>query len=126
MDQMVWPLSRPPKAAQDHRKKTGNRLSKQHPIKPVRDAVAKAYPLLAGLRQDEAEVPIWARLMYLESEALFRTTLTLRNLNIPSLPVHDSLIVIRDNELTAREALSKFYEDTTGATPHIVVKCLTS
>jgi hypothetical protein len=90
----------------------------------VRDAVAKAYPLLAGLRQDDAEPPIWARLMYLESEAVFQTVLALKDLNIPCLPVHDSLIIPRDKEQTARDIdiLSVLYEDATAATPHIVVK----
>jgi hypothetical protein len=119
-----FPARWPPKAARDYKEKTGESLSKQHPIKPLRDAVAKAYPLLEGLRQDDAQPPIWARLMYLEGDAVFRAMLALRDLNIPSLPVHDSLIVTRDTEQTARETLSKLYEDTTGATPHIVVKCL--
>jgi hypothetical protein len=116
----------PPKAAHDYKEETGERLSKRYPISQVRYAVDKAYPLLTGLRQDDAEPPIWARLMYLESQAVFLTTLALKDLNIPSLPVHDSVIVTRDKEQTAREVLSKFYEDTTGAMPHIVAKCLTS
>jgi hypothetical protein len=86
------------KAARDYKEKTGESLSKQHPIKPLHDAVAKAYPLLEGLRQDDAQPPIWARLMYREGDAVFRTTLALRDLNIPCLPVHDSVIVPRDNE----------------------------
>ena len=48
--------------------------------------------------------------------------LALKDLNIPSLPVHDSLIVPRDKEQTARDILSVLYEDATAATPHIVVK----
>jgi hypothetical protein len=90
----------------------------------VRDAVAKAYPLLAGLRQDEEQPPIWATLMYLESQALFRTMLALRERDIPSLSVHDSLIVQRDNEQVARATLSELYGAATGATAHIVTKGL--
>jgi hypothetical protein len=116
----------PPKAAHDYKEETGERLSKRYPISQVRDAVAKAYPLLERLQQDDAKPPIWARLMYLESQAVFLTILALKDLNVPSLPVHDSVIVTRDKEQTAREALAKFYEDATGATPHIVIKCLTS
>jgi len=113
-----FPARWSPKTAGDLKEKTGQ----QHPIQPVRDAVARAYPLLEGLRQDDAEPPIWARLMYLESDAVFRTMLALKDLNIPSLPVHDSLIVPRDKEQTARDILSVLYEDATAATPHIVVK----
>jgi hypothetical protein len=75
-----FPVRWSPKAARDYREKTGESLSKQHPIKRVRDAVAKAYPLLAGLRQDDAEPPIWARLMYLERKAVFQTMLALKDL----------------------------------------------
>jgi hypothetical protein len=93
--------------------------------KMVRKAVAGAYPLLAALRKDIPLVdgcpppPIWARLMYLESEAIFQTMLGLKELNIPSLPVHDSLIVTTDHEQTARETLSRLYSDITGAVPLI-------
>jgi hypothetical protein len=78
-----FPVRWSPKAARDYREKTGESLSKQHPIKRVRDAVAKAYPLLAGLRQDDAEPPIWARLMYLERKAVFQTMLALKDLTKP-------------------------------------------
>ena len=50
--------------------------------------MAAVYPLLlAELRDDEAQPPIWAKLMYLESEAVLRTMLALKDLNIPSLSV---------------------------------------
>ena len=105
-----FPDKWPQKAAQDHKaKKTGKSLKKQYPIEHVRDAVAKAYPLLARLGQDEAEPPIWAKLMFLESQAVFRTMLALQERGIPSLSVHDSLIVQRDREHMARETLSDLY-----------------
>ncbi|HKD30994.1 MAG TPA: hypothetical protein VKC66_34435 [Xanthobacteraceae bacterium] len=43
---------------------------KEYPIRRVRNIVAGAYPLLAELRRDTAQPPLWARLMYLESEAV--------------------------------------------------------
>jgi hypothetical protein len=110
-------------AVTDYKADTGKSLKKHHPIFQVRDAVARAYPLLAGLRQDEAEPPIWATLMYLESQALFRTMLALQERGIPSLSVHDSLIVQHDNEQVARGALAELYRAATGATAHIVTKC---
>jgi len=110
------------KAASDHKAATGESLGKLYPISQVRDAVANAYPLLAELRQDEPEPPLWARLMYLESQALFGTMLALKALGIPSLSVHDSLIVRDDREKTARDTLSRLYAAATEAIPHIVTK----
>jgi hypothetical protein len=114
------PTRWPQKAAREHKEKTGQSISKQYPIRHVRDAVAKAFPLLARLQRDDAEPPIWAKLMYLESEAMLRTMLALKDLNIPSLSVQDSIIVPRDSEKLARVTLSKFYKSMTGATPHIM------
>jgi hypothetical protein len=110
------------KAVRDYKAKTGVRLDKQHPLAQVRDAVANAYPLLADLRQDDAEPPIWARLMCLESQALFRTMMALKDVGVPSLSVHDSLIVPLDNEQRARAMLSDLYRETTGATPCLLSK----
>ena len=114
-----------PKTVKSYGEKTGEDL-RRYPISQVRKAVAKSYPLLAKLRKDSWQAvdgrpppPIWARLMYLESEAIFQTMLALKDLNIPSLPVHDSLIVTTDHEQTARETLSKLYSDITGAVPLI-------
>jgi hypothetical protein len=114
-----------PKTVGAYGEKTGEDLRKYR-ISQVRKAVARAYPLLAKLRKDSGQAvdgrpppPIWARLMYLESEAIFQTMLALKDLNIPSLPVHDSLIVTTDHEQTARETLSKLYSDITGAVPLI-------
>jgi hypothetical protein len=128
----AFPARWPPEIVGDYEKKTGESL-KQYPIKQVRDAVARAYPLLAKLGQDDggwrsapdAELdgyppsPIWARLMYLESQAVFRTMLGLKDLNIPSLCIHDGLIVQRDNAKLASQTLSDLYRSETGATPHI-------
>jgi hypothetical protein len=111
-----WPLD----VAEEYEKKTGNRLSKQHPISQVRDAVAQVYPLLAELVRDDAEPPIWARLMFLESEAVLGTMLALQAAGLPSLSVHDSLIVQRESEQMARDILMELYKGTTGATPSIV------
>jgi hypothetical protein len=117
------PARWPPDVAWEYEMKTGNRLSKAHPISRVRDAVAGAYPLLAQLRRDDAMPPIWARLMYLESEAVLRTMVALQAEGIPGLSVHDSLIVQQDHEQMARVTLSDLYNATTGATPCIVTHC---
>jgi hypothetical protein len=50
--------------------------------------------------------------------------LALQERDIPSLSVHDSLIVQRDDGKTAKETLSELYKAATGATAHIVAKGL--
>jgi hypothetical protein len=109
----------PQKQAHDYNEEAGQSLSKQHPIAQVWCAVARAYPLLAGLRRDDAAPPLWAKLMYLESEAILKTMLALAALGVPSLSVQDSIIVPRDTVELGRVTLCKFYEDITGATPYI-------
>ena len=93
-----------------------------HPVSQVRNAVAKAYPLLEQLRRDDAEPPIWAKLMYLESEAVLKTMLALKDLGIPSLSVHDSILVPRDSEVLAKATLAEHYHVTTRAIPNIIPK----
>jgi hypothetical protein len=114
------PAKWPSDVAWEYQMKTGNRLSKAHPISRVRDAVARAYPPLAQLRRDDSMPPIWARLMHLESEAVLGTMVALQAAGIPSLSVHDSLIVQQDHEQMARVTLSDLYKATTGATPRTV------
>lgn len=48
--------------------------------------------------------------------------IALRAKGIPSLSVHDSLIVPLDSERLARDTLSKRYVAVARATPHIVTR----
>jgi hypothetical protein len=111
--------------ADRHRERTGKDLRKHHPLSAIRHAVGEAYPLLAALRSGEARPPIWAELMYLESEALLRTMLALKEEGVPSLSVHDSLIVQKSRERLARSLLESNYTVTTSAAPHITLKSAT-
>jgi hypothetical protein len=70
-----FPARWPQKQVHDYKEETGQSLSKQHPITQVWCAVARAYPLLAELRRDDAAPPLWAKLMYLESKAILKTML---------------------------------------------------
>jgi hypothetical protein len=117
-----FPARWPQEFARAYREANGQSPGRRHPISQVQNAVARAYPLLAELRRDDAQPPIWAKLMFLESEAVLKTMLTLKDLNIPSLSVHDSLIIQRDNRQRARDTLSELYKATTGATPCIVTR----
>ena len=43
--------------------------------------------------------------MFHESEAMIATMLSLQNIGVVSLPVHDSLIVTQDDAQTAKDAM---------------------
>jgi hypothetical protein len=66
--------------------------------------------------------PLWAELMFMESEAILTTMLGLMDQGIPSLSVHDSLIVPQRHKTTATELLRASYEATTKAIPFIRCK----
>jgi hypothetical protein len=108
-----------------HRERTGKDLRKRHPLSIVRYAVGEAYPLLAALRSGEERPPIWAELMFVESEALLRTMLALKDEGVPSLSVHDSLIVQQPHERLARSSLESNYAAMTSAVPYITTKSAT-
>jgi hypothetical protein len=103
-------------------KATGKKLGSTYPLPIVREAVAAAYPLLAELRQDKEKPPLWAELMFVESEAILGTMIALMDRGIPSLSVHDSLIVPQQHEATATELLRSIYGAVTTATPFIRCK----
>jgi hypothetical protein len=68
-------------------------LSQTYPIKAVRAAMIAKHPVLAQWGQVDID---WADLMFAESEAVIGSMVHLITVfQIPSLPVHDSLIVPR-------------------------------
>jgi hypothetical protein len=116
------PVRWSPEAAEEYEKKKGQSLRLRHPISQVRDAVRKAYPLLGDLRRDKAQPPIWAKLQFLESEAVLQTMLALQEAGTPSLSVHDSLIVPRDNAELASDTLREMYRLTAGAASSVAIR----
>jgi hypothetical protein len=83
----------PPKQAQTFIEDTGRNLSQTYPIKAVRAAMIAKHPVLAQWGQVDID---WADLMFAESEAVIGSMVHLITVfQIPSLPVHDSLIVPR-------------------------------
>ena len=83
------------KHTKDFFEDTGLRLGKRWPLPLVAQAALEKHPILRKL-----DVPIkgrkrdWSDLMWIESQAILRTMLDLkRNYQVPSYPVHDSLIV---------------------------------
>ena len=106
-----WP---PATRAEYAEENNGRDLSKDFPIKKVEGKVIEKFPLLAR-RGDLQET--WADLMWLESEAVIATMLELMENGVPSLPVHDSLLVPSSEAVTAREVLSGHYREICGVTP---------
>jgi hypothetical protein len=78
-------------------------LRKEFPIAVVRSAVFKRHPII----QDWLDSPYDCfDLMFIESEKIIKAMLALkRDHGVVSLPVHDSLIVSRQNESLARAKL---------------------
>lgn len=73
------------------RAETGKNLSETYPIKTVREAMLAKYPVLHQWGQVNLD---WGDLMFLESEAVIGAMIHLIKVyEIPTLPVHDSLLV---------------------------------
>lgn len=106
-----WPAETRAEYAEEN---DGRNLSKDFPIKKVGAKVMEKFPLLArwGDLQET-----WADLMWLESEAVIATMLELMENAVPSLPVHDSLLVPSSEAEMVREVLSGHYREICGVSP---------
>jgi hypothetical protein len=87
-------------------------------IRDVEREFCGKYPLMA--RWTELK-ETWADLMWLESEAVVSTVIFLMRSGVPSLPVHDSLIVPVSAVEMAKDVLSNNYGHVSGITPVLVV-----
>ena len=64
----------------------------------------------------------WSNLMFIESEIIIGTMLKLMNdHNIPSLPVHDCIIVRKSDQDLAMRILSEQFYEKTGLVPKLKV-----
>ena len=94
---------------------TGYKLQKAHPIKTVRDAVLSKHPVIAKSLHPPIDI---FDLMYLEAEAMVRAMLQLkRAYGIPSLTVHDSIIVRERDVCAAAEAVTRNFKSVCGVEP---------
>jgi hypothetical protein len=92
---------------------------KQHKVASISKAALTKYPALAAWGQPLRDVTYgWADLMWIESNVMQFTMLELkREHQIPSLSVHDSLIVPAKNAETARAALKEKFQYQRGVAP---------
>lgn len=95
----------------------GRDLNKDYPARKVAEKVCDKHPLL----KDWETLPeTWADLQWLESEAIISAMLGLIMAEgVPSLPVHDSLLVPMSAESRAREHLSFGYRAHCRVMPYL-------
>ncbi|WP_170481220.1 hypothetical protein [Ruegeria arenilitoris] len=90
---------------------------KRHKLKDITEAISKKHPVLLKLRKGELD---WANLQFEEAECFFATMMRLHNESeVPSLPVHDSLIVRVRDAAYAANCLRDAYEERLGFRPHV-------
>jgi hypothetical protein len=94
----------------------GLSAEKRYPVKRIREIALQQYPLLAKLGTEEEDFG-WADLMFIESRAMLGAMFKLMDKGIPSLTVHDSLIVPVSKGDIAQEVLDDQYRLQTGASP---------
>lgn len=93
----------------------GIELSRDYPLKKITPVILGALPVL---RKWERQKLSSLELMYYESQAIIGTVLTLiRNYQIPSLPVHDSLIVQSRHATLCKQLIVEHYERICRITP---------
>jgi hypothetical protein len=86
----------------------------------VRDAMLDTYPALRRLGEPGVQ---WADLMYVESEAIIRTMMNLmKPYNVPSFPVHDSIIIPASEAALAAGLLAGHYLWRVGLLPRLSTK----
>lgn len=102
-------------AIKDLSEELGCNVSLSYPIKTVRERVLRYLPILSSWENSKFDC---LNLQFEESECLLSAVEELAYAyNIPSLPVHDSLIVAKENEGMAREALRRAFKSRVGITP---------
>jgi hypothetical protein len=114
------PINRwPTELVAKYRERTGKKLGKRYSAVKIGELIVQSIPLLAKLGEHKTRIG-WAELMYLESHAMVATMLELMDDHIPSLAVHDSIIVPAIKEQRARSVLTDCYKKITTATPFLV------
>jgi hypothetical protein len=107
----------PSELIKDHKEETGKNL-KAFPVSAVRAKVSRHLPLMEQWGQTNTN---WADLMYLESQAMVATMIELMEKGVPSLSVHDSLIVPRTSTELAKTVLAKRFHIACRAIPALRV-----
>ncbi|MGY4173985.1 hypothetical protein [Bradyrhizobium sp. USDA 4529] len=95
---------------------------KAYPMREIKRRVLERHPILERLGGEiRGRVRDWADLMFVESQIIIGTMLELMAKDIPSLPVHDSLIVPASKEAVAVTVLKQQFRTHTGVMPKLDV-----
>jgi hypothetical protein len=115
------PITRwPSKMVEDYKKETGKELGKVAKAKDVGRRMLEAFPALKNL---EDHSRLWARLQFLEAEAVIGTMLILmREHRVPSLSMHDGIIVPRSKADLAKAVLTREFRRAVGVEPMVTVE----
>lgn len=110
----TWPKDAIANLLKDH----GIDVKAEYPIKRTGDAILEKLPLID---MDGASVPVgWGELQFRESEIIMTTMETLAyEHGVPSIPVHDSLIVPASAEALARETMKETFRSSLGVLPSV-------
>jgi hypothetical protein len=110
----------PKKQAEAFMEDTGQDLEQAYPIETVKEAMVTKYPVLGSWGQVEVD---WGDLMFAEAEAIRGAIIQLIKMHqVPSLPVHDSLLVPVSAIHLAMEALTGSYKYHCKIEPRIKIK----
>jgi len=110
----------PPETIKNYKKETGKDLREVTKAKDVAQKMLSAFPALHKL-EDHSD--IWADLQFIEAEAVINTMLILkRTHSIPSLSMHDGLILPRSKAELAKTVLAKEYRKFVGVEPMLTVE----
>jgi hypothetical protein len=113
--------------AKKHRENGWTIDGKTYSVKSVREKTLARHPLLEGWgTKSGPNMPwSWGHLMFRESQVITSTMLRLaREHNIPSVPVHDSLIVPRSKDQIADRVLSEQFIKIIGVKPTLKISPL--
>jgi hypothetical protein len=109
-----WPRA----LSSNYEKETGKKPSEIASALEIRKRMIAKHPVL-GLWNDQGIT--WADLMFHESQAMLGTMLELMRREVPSLSVHDSLIVRETDGDLAQSLLKQHYERFSGIVPELKV-----
>lgn len=108
------------KTAEEYLSDTLKVLGKVCRARVARDQMLAAYPALGRLGEEGVT---WADLMFAESTVIIGTMTALRTVHqVPSLPVHDSLIVPRSSLAVACESLQESFRGVLHVYPWLTTK----
>jgi hypothetical protein len=110
----------PAEMVKEYQKSTGQDLRKVAKAREVAKAMLRAFPALQKL---EEHPHIWADLQYAEAEAVVGAMLILmRRHRVPSLSMHDGMIVPRSKADLVKDILAREYRRHVGVEPILTVE----